>query len=443
MRKISFVQLCLSVLILFSTFACEKKDEVITSPQRTQQLTIEQQTMRNALETTTNVLLDMIKNNPDYFDQLNRVIVAGSPDYLGDRVMLKDLFVDNSKTNRLRLKMQSKTFTSDFHMAFNRNKPLKIIGGSDYSSSILSNPDSLIQFLTDNNVSLYCPVPLEDYESTNRTPTITFHPIDNDSVNTGFLFDNKGLFSTVVVSQEYNEVNPVWVLMPYDDGAYLDVNNDMDSVSLHQVNIHNPKDVVYEVKLGQIYCKDYCSHFFEGTYLEIHVLRSLTTNIIDPSNWKATGTFSNAIAIKLDKKYVTYARKGWEKGWYTVNAVYDSNWSPDKTQQVLAIYEQDPTVDLKITGNAKFTLTKELSITDEKTGKTHTFKAGVEITAGCEANIKCKNDLLGVLEMERNWFMRTLKSDNGNQFRGSAFRNGYGIQALSNDFWYTMELRKL
>ena len=70
MRKISFVQLCLSVLILFSTFACEKKDEVITSPQRTQQLTIEQQTMRNALETTTNVLLDMIKNNPDYRPRL-------------------------------------------------------------------------------------------------------------------------------------------------------------------------------------------------------------------------------------------------------------------------------------------------------------------------------------------------------------------------------------
>lgn len=62
---------------------------------------------------------------------------------------------------------------------------------------------------------------------------------------------------------------------------------------------------------------------------------------------------------------------------------------------------------------------------------------------GCESNIKCKNDLIGVLEMNRDWFMSTLKIDNGNRFRGSAFRNGYGIQALSNDFWYTMELRKL
>jgi hypothetical protein len=65
--------------------ACEKNDVLIENKEiNTTELSIEQQKMRTALETTTNILLSMISNDQTYFEELNRVIVAGSPEYLED-----------------------------------------------------------------------------------------------------------------------------------------------------------------------------------------------------------------------------------------------------------------------------------------------------------------------------------------------------------------------
>ena len=147
-----------------------------------------------------------------------------------------------------------------------------------------------------------------------------------------------GNYSVVKVNQAYNDLKPVWILKPNEKKANR-IESEFSS-KIKKSPTANLTDTVFEIKLGQIFCKDYCSNFFEGD-LEIKVLRSLTTSTIDPITWKASGSYSNAISINLERKYVTYARKNDDRGWVTINAVFDSNWSRDKTQQVFAVYEQD------------------------------------------------------------------------------------------------------
>jgi hypothetical protein len=438
MRKNIFTIAIIAIIFVLSS--CEKNEVALNKPDATKALTQEQQKMRIALEKTTNILLDMISNDQTYFEQLNKVIVAGSPEYLEDRVMLKDLFSKTSNSSTLRVKANSNKFDLDFKTAFSNNKPQKVGRIEGVNGAIFSNPDSLIQFLTENNVSIYCPFPIEEYEKDNQIPTITFDPIDNDSANIGYLFDKQSGYSVVKVNQEYNDLKPVWILKPYEKKANR-IESDFSSKIKKSPSV-NLNDTVFEIKLGQIFCKDYCCNFFEGD-LEIKVLRSLTTSTIDPITWKASGSYSNAISINLERKYVTYARKNDERGWVTINAVFDSNWSRDKTQQVFAVYEQDPTGDVKISGTAKFTLSADVSVKDTSSGATLTLKKGHEVGATCEGTFKCNNDLLGVLEMNRNWLFRTISIDNGNYYKGSAFRNGCGIQALSQNFWFTMQKREL
>src|SRR5574344_646789 len=89
MRKISFVRLCLSVLILFSTFACEKNDVIYEDNDVTGSSSDE---IQESLQQTADILIEMIKENPDYLSQINSAILKGSNEYVEDRILIKDLF---------------------------------------------------------------------------------------------------------------------------------------------------------------------------------------------------------------------------------------------------------------------------------------------------------------------------------------------------------------
>ena len=74
MKKIFYI----FAIVAFMLTSCDKNDIAI-QPEATITLSPEQQKMRSALETTTNILLDMISNDQTYFEELNKVILAGSP----------------------------------------------------------------------------------------------------------------------------------------------------------------------------------------------------------------------------------------------------------------------------------------------------------------------------------------------------------------------------
>jgi len=279
--------------IIFALTSCSRNEDVesLKTEKTLTVLTFEQLKMRSALETTTNILLDMISKDQTYFDELNNAITAGSPNYLADRVMMKDLFNSISKSGVSYVKTNSNKFVGDFKATF-ANKPQKVRGVNP-NSNTFSNSDSLIQYLTDNNVSLYCPYPLEDYSEGNRIPAISYHPIDNDPVNIGYLFTSSGNVSTVTVDQAYANKHPVWILKPFEK------EDDRKKCSNKKTNQSNLTSG-YEVMVKSIYCKQYYGGIFDGD-LNMHIIR------MNPSNVTfnvSTNSYSGGIVTDISFRFI-------------------------------------------------------------------------------------------------------------------------------------------
>ena len=248
----------------------------------------------------------------------------------------------------------------------------KIGGINDMSTTIFSNSDSLIQYLTDNNFSLYCPYPLEDYSEDNRIPAITFHPLNNDSVNVGYLFDKNGTISTVQVSQEYADNHPVWIIMPKEETI---INQGSNYKVAKAVNVAPTNG--FEVDIKKIYCTEYYGWIFHGD-LDIVFMRSKGAGL-NLSTWRFEGTFDVLKPLKLPRKYVGYAKDGKESGWYTVNYIWDYEWDNLGTEQVLSIFEHDKVSSKEFKAMAKRTL-----------GADVTVAPGVVLKAGEEVGVEYK-----------------------------------------------------
>jgi hypothetical protein len=346
MKKIFY----LFALVAFTLTSCDK-NEVTIQPDASKTLSAEQLKMRSALETTTNILLDMIASDQTYFDELNKVIVAGSPKYMEDRVMLKDLFSTTSKSSALRVKANSNKFTSDFKTAFTKNRPQKVGGISGTNSNTFSNPDSLIQYLTENNVILNCPYPLEDYDEDNRIPAISFDPMNNDSVNVGYIFDKLGNITKVEVSQAYADKHPVWILIPNQPEKK---NQSASNLSTAQRAKSATTDG-FRTTINKIYLTEYYCTIFVAN-LNMRILRSGNAFSWNNDTKNYTGSFSQMTPFEMPRKYVGYAKDQKMSGWYTVDIEWDYDWYSDKKEQALSVYEHDDGNTITLSSNIKATI---------------------------------------------------------------------------------------
>lgn len=382
MRKIFFIL----ALVAFTLTSCDKNEEII-QVDNTNSFSTEQQKMRNALETTTNILIDMIASDQTYFEELNKVIIAGSPNYLEDRVMLKDLFSVTSKSNALRVKANTNKFTSDFKFAFSKNRPQKTGGLNGNNSNSFSNPDSLIQFLTENNVILNCPYPLEDYCEDNRIPAITFDPMNNDTSNIGYLFDRLGNISKVEVSQAYADKHPVWILIPNQPE-----NNNQSAYTIKnaQKSRNEAKDG-FRATFHKIYITEYYCTIFKAT-LDLRILRSSNTFSWNDQTKNYTGSFSQMNPIQIPRKYVGYAKDQKMSGWYPVDIEWDYDWHSDKVEQGLSVYEFDPATTYKTSIIVKAKID------------------GVDVGATVEATFTEKDDIIALQPLGRNYFYEVAKN---------------------------------
>lgn len=415
MKKLFYI----FAFIALALTSCDK-NEVSIETKATKTLTAEQQKMRSALETTTNILLDMIASDQTYFDELNQIIKGGSSEYLEGRVLLKDLFGTNNNTGALKVKADVNKFNTDFKNSFTKNRPQKVNGNS-VSVDLFSNPDSLIKFLINNNVSLYCPYPIENYAADNRTPAISFHPIDNDSVNVGFLLNKDGVIENVNVCQAYNDLHPVWILMPYEK-----ICNNTLKVS------QNNNIVGYEITVSKIYCKQYYGGIFDGD-LDMHIIRANSSGMTYSS---ATNTYSGGIytdlSFELPRSYVTNAKKNWWSGWFNVNSVWDTNWDESKMSNIIYVYEWD----------AKGSETISTPI------NTYDAQGKVLSNLGNYSSTKQSQDAtIGLNEWSRYWFFDIINNGNPSwywQHSAGAIQykiDNNNIMKISNDFLMTMSVR--
>jgi len=375
------------ILVSFLFSSCEK-ETVSYSNESSLKLTEQQLIMRSALETTTNIMVQMLANDKVYFGKLNDRILKGSANCLEDRVLMKDLFNSTKEGHASYVKSNSQ-FASDFKSAFSMIKPRKIKSDSDNFNSLLENADSLIQFLEENNVSLYCPIPLEYYEENNRIPAITFHPIDNDSVNTGYMLNENGEITEVIVCQEYNHQHPVWIIMPNETQIE-------DNMKIKQQKASKATaDTGYEFMIHKIYCTEYLGWLFDGD-LKLDFMRSDDNSYtFNSQNCTFQGSFY-VTRYLLPRKYVTYARQTRLDGWYAIDHVWDPDWDTPNISQAFVLYEWDNVTEKTVTAGAKYKV------------------SDTEYTGTVSKKYSSANALITASEWTRNWAFDIVQNGNPN-----------------------------
>jgi len=283
------------------------------------------------------------------------------------------------------------------------------------SSETKGNTPDLAGFLAKNDCYIYCPYPSNFYPKGNSSFTIAAHPIDNDIENTGYRYEGRKVIK-VKVNEEYADKNMVLLIMPRDEDHEGMWKNYTDSQS------DAKGDPIYAVKIGKVWCADFCGGIFEGE-LEIEIARgypeyNLTTGTIN-------GKMSTVIPVDYPRSYAKAAINGWtvhsNGGWYLENTYWDTNWRPEKIQQCILVYEYDKTKETSISTNVGY----------KKDNVSPTLTATFKMTYS--------GDFLGLAEWDRAWFMST----NSNPEPGDDVKDGWTVRKTCSKLKLTTPLNIL
>lgn len=299
---------------------------------------------------------------------------------------------------------------------------MNVIKSGNYPHLKSSDTTGLEQYLIKNNLSLYVPYPLTDYPENQRTPTVCFQPLDNDTLTTGYV--SSSLKSTksvpsltpVPVDNGYTYQHPIYIVEPT---PVLD--------SLRKINSGGgtPTNYVNQVKIGDLFITNhYGVHLFGGPII-IKILRVAPARMTG-GDIKAI-LANDEITVYVKRQYIRQAKKGHMHGWFHVNTLWDSNWSPEKKMQSIIIYKEDHGANTTVTTSATFS------------------DKGITTTVSMSTNAETISyHVIAVQEWDRNWFFATNdKTGSGNIFGGSDLWQGWRIRAASPTFLFTTPSEKI
>ncbi|OQY01400.1 MAG: hypothetical protein B6I20_07725 [Bacteroidetes bacterium 4572_117] len=187
--------------------ACQKQEVNLVDDENLTKLTLEELELKKNMEQAALVIVEF-SNDKEIQKEIQDLIDLKM--YRDDYIKFKDLFQPESNDN---LKSIGSTkFAKKFRETISANKFKKFKSVEDFD---------LETFLIDNNLQLYVPYPLSDYPEDMQTPTISFHPLDNDSINMGYeLLTNKSTNNVQLVEnvdEEYSINKPLYLIVPIDD----------------------------------------------------------------------------------------------------------------------------------------------------------------------------------------------------------------------------------
>ena len=192
----------LTLLLILGLIACQKQEISLDEKNKDEyKLTEQDLELKEKMEQAALIIVKF-SNNKEIQEEIQNLIDLKM--YKDDYIPFKDLF---QPQNNNKLKSISTTkFAQKFRSSVPENK-------------FKSKKDfNLETFLIENNLNLYVPYPLENYPENMRTPTITFHPLDNDSVNIGYkLTTNKStteIQQVNKVNEKYSEEVPIYIISP-------------------------------------------------------------------------------------------------------------------------------------------------------------------------------------------------------------------------------------
>ncbi|KAF5072310.1 hypothetical protein DSECCO2_203360 [anaerobic digester metagenome] len=294
----------------------------------------------------------------------------------------------------------------------------------------IADLENLTSYLIDNDCYLYCPYPEEFYPEGIKTLTVAAHPIDNEFEGVGYVL-NGSKSERVLVNEDYADRHPVLLIMPKDE-LIIEDDPGAGGTGYEPPVPTNPNVKIHEVKVGKFWCAYDCRGLFEGDW-EINICR-ISPGTYNPLTDQLDAPTKVHIPFKYPKKYAKAARKGWNKycngGWYNVNTVWESDWSVDKVQQAIYIYEYDPKGKASMSAIVKRAIKAKLDTVGEVSNE-RTLSGTVEF--------EFKGTSLGVAEWNRDWFYIT----NRNTTLGDPMKDGVVIRKTNPQVKFTMHDRVL
>lgn len=380
MKKLTFVLMCLVAL-----FASCTKD-VIPDVEKTDQvvrraLTPEEILLKENLAKAAQVVRDVVLSEPAVVKEVSELI--GLRLYRDDYVYFRDLFSDEN--NLKGADRKAPLFERVFDEVIERK------------SGDLQFPD-IKKYLVENDITLYCPYPIEDYPADNQLPSCTSDPLDNDVINTGYQLEEDGSYSLVEITEEYSEDYPVWIVMPEEE----------EETTTTPVPT-NPLPGVHQMRVGWVMCSEQYDGFFNGgSEFKFCILGGTITAT-------SATSFTGLQTIELTRHQIR--REIWVNFQYELDDDWyvSSDGSTDEGSRQFGLIEYDKRKTVcTLSYEPKVKIDKiELSV-----GKIE-YK-----TESAEGWIKLDNYL------SRTTFMMFNQRDMGN-----GLKDGYRIFAAGNVYW--------
>ncbi len=357
MKNLSFPfkSITLSMLLLVAFTACQKEEQsnpVDFTPQNPVATTYEAKVMQQ----TTNVIVSMLNENPDLFNEINDAIKSDAVEYMEDRILFADLFRNPQFARSVDGQAKHTTFSSEFK----KHATANIQYAPAETRATTLDADALMQYLVDNNVSVYCPFPLEDYAEDNRIPAIAANIGEQYEELPGVQFHADGTYDSVMVSQAYADLHPVWLINHEDDYIFEKIYSRLDD-SRKKFMLPEQGPIVdipiyqeyNQISFNSMFITDYFGTL-AGADLKIYLCKpSSTAPILD-----ANGVYQNSYNLQqlyvIPRKTVKYAKEGLPTGWTFINYILDDNWIENRYYNYFAVYEKDSDINLTISENLNY-----------------------------------------------------------------------------------------
>ena len=405
MKNLSFFKsVALSMFMFAALTACQKEEQsnqVDSTPQNPVATTYEAKVMQQ----TTNVIVSMLNENPELFNDINEAIKSDAVEYMEDRILFADLFRNPQFAKSVDGQAKHTTFSSEFKKHASAN--IQYIASTNETRSTALDADALMQYLVDNNISVYCPFPLEDYAEDNRIPAIAANIGAEYEEIPGVQFYADGSYDSVMVSQAYADLHPVWLINPEDDYIFEKICSRNMPIQKRIVNLDSlgieivPPGITpgtpahYEVKFNSIFVTNYYGPITEGE-LNIYFCTAQSTPIYDSTDEIFKSTFDRMALIPLPRKYVKYAKNGESRGWVAIHYVLEQDWQPTELQCYFAAYEYDKKMDKKLETTLDYSYVKD----------SHTINAKIALTLEYSE----KDDLIFTDRFLRSWMFNKISN---------------------------------
>ena len=439
MRQLFFLFKSITLgMFMFTTLtACQKEEQsnqVDFTPQNPVATTYEAKVMQQ----TTNVIVSMLNENPDLFNDINEAIKSDAVEYMEDRILFADLFRNPQFARSIDGQAKHTTFSSEFK----KHATANIQYAPAETRATTLDADALMQYLVDNNVSVYCPFPLEYYAEDNRIPAIAANIGEEYEELPGIQFYADGSYDSVMVSQAYADNHPVWLINPEKDYIFKEYNmrNRVLAVEPQEV-IVRPENTWpigtahYEISFPSVYITNYMGTLAGGD-LNIRICRSSQNPVYSETDHMFMGVFDDITPYDIPRKYVYNAKLGYDKGWYDLQGfVFEQDWKAEEYQHYIAVYEYDNKAVINDTLHTHFQY--------DSTGIVLSVDAGISIS------YKSKEDIMAKRLLERAWIFDLANGtannvgswtdeDGAKHYTDLA---GYNLMRLSGDLLFSVRKR--